>query len=77
MPKFFISPGAIRERFVSLGESNTPHLKALRLRTGEMLTVSDGNGWEYRCIYRGLDAGEGGRNLLAAMSVLQLQVPSL
>ena len=59
MPKFFVSPGAIRERFVSLGESNTPHLKALRLRTGEMLTVSDGNGWEYRCIYRGLDAGEG------------------
>ena len=59
MPRFFISPDAIRDGFVRLGESNTAHLKALRLRAGETLTVADGQGSEYRCVYRGMEEGEG------------------
>ena len=64
MPKFFLSPDAIRDGSVYLGEHNTAHLKALRLRNGEMLTVSDGNGWEYRCVYRGMAEGEGTAEIL-------------
>lgn len=64
MPKFFISPEAIHGGFLRLGEHNTAHLKALRLRAGEIMTVSDGIGGEYKCLYRGMEGGEGTAEIL-------------
>ena len=65
MPKFFISPDMIHDSVIRLGINNTAHLKALRLRNGETLTVSDGCGREYRCVYRGMESGEGIAEILA------------
>ena len=65
MPKFFISPDVIRSGVIRLGANNTAHLKSLRIRSGETLTVSDGCGREYRCVYRGMDSGEGIAEILA------------
>ena len=65
MPKFFISPEVIRNGVIRLGTNNTAHLKALRIRAGETMTVSDGCGREYRCVYRGMDSGEGIAEILA------------
>ena len=65
MPKFFISHDMICDSVIRLGVSNTAHLKALRLRTGETMTVSDGCGRDYKCIYRGIESGEGIAEILA------------
>ncbi len=65
MPKFFISPSEVQDGYLRLGENNSAHLKALRLRIGEELTVSDGCGWEYRCVYRGMENNEGTAEILA------------
>ena len=59
MPKFFVAAESIRGRIIRMGVNNSAHLKALRLRSGEALTVSDGSGWEYSCLFRGMEAGEG------------------
>ena len=59
MPKFFVAPDAVRVGCIQLGDKNTAHLKALRLRAGESITVSAGDGWEYRCVFQGMKNGEG------------------
>lgn len=64
MPKFFLTPDAIHGSFIRLGEKNSAHVKALRLRAGEALTVSDGSGREYQCVYRGMEEGEGVAEIL-------------
>ena len=70
MPVFFVSPDAIRGSLLRLGENNSAHLKALRLRVGEELTVSDGCGWEYRCVYRGWEENEGVAKILTRSACL-------
>ena len=64
MPKFFVAPDSIRNNLIWLGEQNSAHIKALRLRMGEELTVSDGCGWEYRCVFQGMTEGEGTAEIL-------------
>lgn len=65
MPKFFLSPESIHGGQIRLGENNTAHLRAFRLRSGEKMTVSDGNGWEYLCVFRGIVDGEGYADILS------------
>ena len=79
MPIFFVAPDAICDGSLRLGASNTAHLKALRLRVGEELKVSDGCGREYRCIFRGVENGEGKAEIIdqsacAAEASLQVHV---
>ena len=52
MPKFFVSQEQILGSTINLGESNSAHVKALRLRSGEEITVSTGGKTEYLCVYR-------------------------
>ncbi len=51
MPKFFVSQEQILGSTINLGESNSAHVKALRLRPGEEITVSTGGKTEYLCVY--------------------------
>ena len=59
MPKFFVTPDAVRSGLIRLSGQDSAHLKALRLRDGEELTVCDGEGKEYTCVFRGMEGGEG------------------
>lgn len=68
MPKFFIPSEGIRGGQIRLGSHNTTHLKALRLKNGDLLTVTDGSGTEYSCIFRGMDGDEGIAELYAQSS---------
>lgn len=50
MPKFFVEPGDIGERSISLTGEDAVHVaKTLRMRQGEELTVCDGENTDYRC----------------------------
>ena len=49
MPKFFVSPDAVRGRFLTLDGENAAHAKVLRLRRGDSVLVCDGCGTAYRC----------------------------
>ena len=49
MPKFFVSPDAVRGSFLTLGGENAAHAKVLRLRRGDSVLVCDGCGTDYRC----------------------------
>ena len=42
MPKFFVSPDAVRGRFLTLDGENAAHAKVLRLRRGDSVLVCDG-----------------------------------
>ena len=50
MPKFFAPECDLREEFITLFGANAEHLRVLRVRAGEELTVSDGQGMEARCV---------------------------
>lgn len=56
MPKFFVDPGTLTGETVTLSGHHADHLKVLRLRQGEELTLCDGAGTEARCA---LDAVSG------------------
>ena len=49
MPKFFAPECDLQQEFITLSGSNAEHLRVLRVRMGEELTVSDGRGSEARC----------------------------
>ena len=49
MPKFFVSPDAVRGSFLTLDGENAAHAKVLRLRRGDSVVVCDGCGNDYRC----------------------------
>ena len=59
MPKFFVSSERIQGSRILLDGYNTAHLKALRLRPGEAVVVSDGMGTDYECVFLGLEDGAG------------------
>ena len=48
MPKFFVEPDAVNGDVITLSGSGAEHLKVLRVREGEELTVNAGN-TDYRC----------------------------
>ena len=49
MPKFFVSPSELQGNFLVLTGENANHAKVLRLKTGEHVTVCDGQGTDYSC----------------------------
>jgi 16S rRNA (uracil1498-N3)-methyltransferase len=49
MPRFFLSHEHINENVIYITGKNLEHLKVLRLRIGETLTVCDGQGRDYLC----------------------------
>lgn len=49
MPKFFVSGDELTADRVRFRGENAAHLKVLRVRVGETLTVSDGAGRDYTC----------------------------
>ena len=49
LPKFFVSPDAVRGSFLTLDGENAAHAKVLRLRRGDSVVVCDGCGNDYRC----------------------------
>ena len=55
MPKFFVSKERILGNLIRLDERNSAHIKVLRLKNGEAITVSDGEGYDYGCEYRGME----------------------
>ena len=44
MTRFFVSPEEMGENFLVLTGENAAHAKVLRLKTGDMVTVCDGQG---------------------------------
>lgn len=49
MPRFFVSPGELGGSFMVLTGENAAHAKVLRLKSGDEVTVCDGDGTDYRC----------------------------
>lgn len=49
MPRFFVPPGEIKENFMTLTGENAAHGRVLRLKSGDEVTVCDGEGTDYRC----------------------------
>ncbi len=50
MPKFFAPDCDLSEEYIVLDGPNAEHLRVLRIRAGEELTVSDGKDQEARCV---------------------------
>lgn len=49
MTRFFISPDAMQQKFITLTGENASHAKVLRLKAGEQVLVCDGGGNECLC----------------------------
>lgn len=50
MQHFFVSPGQVKEEKIYVEGSDVNHMKnVLRMKTGEELTVNDGEGCQYLC----------------------------
>ena len=58
MPRFFLPPEAIAERFITLTGEAAQHAKVLRLKPGEEVTVCDGSGTDYLCTVSDVSAGQ-------------------
>lgn len=58
MPKFFVPEIERGAQFLVLTGENAAHAKVLRLKTGEAVTVCDGNGTDYLCTVSDLSAGQ-------------------
>lgn len=54
MPRFFIE-NICGDKFVITGEDARHMTKSLRMRAGEIITVSDGQGMDYGCEITGMD----------------------
>ena len=51
MQHFFVSPEQVREEKICVEGSDVNHMKnVLRMKTGEELTIGDGDGWLYVCV---------------------------
>lgn len=50
MQHFFVSPQQVKKEKIYVEGSDVNHIKnVLRMKTGEKLTVNDGEGWQYLC----------------------------
>ena len=50
MPRFFVPKEQIRDGYILIDWENAHHIsRSLRMKTGDMITVSDGEGTEYDC----------------------------
>ena len=57
MPKFFVSADAIQGGFLVLSGENAAHAKVLRLKSGDSVTVCDGDGCDYACTVSDVSPG--------------------
>lgn len=67
MPKFFLSPETFAQDTVYLSEEQAAHLKVLRVRPGEELILSDGNGSAARAILRDVSGKSAAAEILERM----------
>lgn len=58
VPKFFVSPDAIQGGFLVLSGENAAHAKVLRLKSGDSVTVCDGDGCDYACTVSDVSPGQ-------------------
>lgn len=58
MTRFFVSPEEMGESFLVLTGENAAHAKVLRLKTGDMVTVCDGQGRECNCTVSDVSPGQ-------------------
>ncbi len=59
MPRFFVKPEQINEDRILLTGTDVNHIKnVLRMKTGDKLSVCDGNGTDYECEISSLDREE-------------------
>ncbi len=58
MPRFFLPPEEIGEKFITLTGQSAQHAKVLRLQNGEEVTVCDGKGRDYRCTVSDCSPGQ-------------------
>ena len=58
MTRFFVSPEEMGENFLVLTGENASHAKVLRLKTGDMVTVCDGQGRECNCTVSDVSPGQ-------------------
>ena len=49
MPRFFVDPDVLGDKFITLTGANAEHARVLRLTVGERVTLCDGNGIDYLC----------------------------
>jgi len=57
MARFFVEPGEMNGEFIVLTGENAEHAKVLRLKNGEKVTVSDGQGNECICTVSDVSPG--------------------
>ena len=51
MPRFFVNQTQIEEKYITISGEDAHHIsRSLRMATGEHITVSDGEQYEYDCI---------------------------
>lgn len=53
MPRFFIAASNIFGGIAYLNGKDAEHIKVLRIRQGEEITICDGNGTDYKCRMKG------------------------
>lgn len=58
MPRFFLPPEKLGERFIILTGEAAQHAKVLRLKNGEAVTVCDGCGTDYACTVSDVSDGQ-------------------
>ena len=58
MARFFVSPEEFREDFMVLTGENAAHAKVLRLKSGEKITVCNGQGSELLCTISDVSNGQ-------------------
>ena len=49
MPRFFVEPGVLNDKFITLTGANAEHARVLRLAVGEKVTLCTGDGIDYLC----------------------------
>ena len=49
MPRFFVDPDVLNDRFITLTGANAEHARVLRLAIGEKVTLCTGDGIDYLC----------------------------
>lgn len=58
MPKFFLPPAQLQDRFAVLTGAHAAHAKVLRLRAGDAVTLCDGAGTDYPAIVSDVAPGQ-------------------
>ena len=56
MPRFFVSPDAVKENEIEITGTDVNHIKnVLRMQAGESVEVCDGEGNDYSCVIKSLE----------------------